>query len=100
MTVDYLARSCTISMLFRSVLMDKADVDEVRTKELICKLIVPNQFYALVPLTTKGFGQRDLDKESLDPLERPRPRHDNITGCLTLYWSKVNKGGLISRQRA
>lgn len=42
--------------------MDKADGDGVRTKELICKLIVLNQFVALVPVITKGYGHRDLDR--------------------------------------
>lgn len=42
--------------------IDKADGDKVRTKELICKLIVLNQFVALVPVITKGYGQRDLDE--------------------------------------
>lgn len=70
--------------------MDKADGDKVRTKELICKLIVLNQFVALVPVITKGYGQRDLDKEGLKPVKRPGPRFDNITASLTLCWLKVN----------
>lgn len=77
--------------------MDKAPGDEVRTKELICKLIVLNQFVALVPVVTKGYGQRDLDKEGLEPLKRSGPRCDNITTSLTLCWSKVNEYGLLSQ---
>lgn len=30
--------------------------DKVRTKEVICKLIVPNQFVALASINTKGYG--------------------------------------------
>lgn len=30
--------------------------DKVRTKEVICKLIVPNQFVALASNNTKGYG--------------------------------------------
>lgn len=76
--------------------MDKADGDKVRTKELICKLIVLNQFVALVAVITKGYGQRDLDKEGLEPVKRPGPRRDNITVSLTLCWLKVNEYGLFS----
>lgn len=77
--------------------MDKADGDKVRTKELICKLIALNQFVALVPVITKGYGQRDLDKEGLELVKRPGPRCDNITASLTLCWLKVNKYGLWSQ---
>lgn len=41
---------------------DRLIGDKVRTKEVICKLIVPNQFVALATINTKGYGQRDLDK--------------------------------------
>lgn len=44
--------------------MDKADGDEVRTKELIGKLI-GNQFAALVDVITKGYQQGELDKDGL-----------------------------------
>lgn len=77
--------------------MDKADGDKVRTKELICKLMVLNQFVALVPVITKGYGQRDLDKEGLEPVKRPKPRFDNITVSLTLCWLKVNDQALCSQ---
>lgn len=71
--------------------MDEDDGDRVRTKELICKLMVLNQFVALVPAMTKGYGQRDLDKEGLEPWKKPEPRCDNITGSLTLCWLKESK---------
>lgn len=45
--------------------MDKADGDEVRTKELIGKLIGLNQFAALVDVMTKGYQQGELDKDGL-----------------------------------
>lgn len=77
--------------------MDKADEDKVRTKEVICKLIVLNQFVALVPVITKGYGQRDLDKEALEQMKRPGPSCDNITVSLTLCWLKVNEYGLFSQ---
>lgn len=80
-----------VQRLFKT---DKADGDEIGTKELICKLMVLNQFVALVPVITKGYGQRDLDKEGLELLKRPRPRCDNITVSLTLCWLKVNNCGL------
>lgn len=56
--------------------MAKADGDKVRTEEPICKLIVLNQFVALAPVLTKGYGQRDLDKEGLELArkgQRPHP---------------------------
>lgn len=77
--------------------MDKADEDKVRTKELISMLIVVNQFVALVPGLTKGYGQRDLDKEGLELVKRPGLRCDNITVSLTLCWLKVNEYGLFSQ---
>lgn len=77
--------------------MDKADGDEVRTKELICKLIALNQFVALAPVITKGYGQRDLDKEGLELVKRPGPTCDNITASLTLCWLKVNNCRLRSQ---
>jgi len=77
-----------VQRLFKT---DEADVDKVRTKELICKLMVPNQFVALVPGITKGYGQRDLDKEGLELLKRPGPRCDSITVSLTLCRLKVNE---------
>lgn len=72
--------------------MDKADGDEVRTKELICKLIALNQFVALAPVITKGYGQRDLEL-----VKRPGPTCDNITASLTLCWLKVNNCRLRSQ---
>ena len=77
--------------------MDKADGDKVRTKELICKLIVLNQFVALVPVITKGYVHRDLDKGGLKPVKRPESRCDNITVNLTLCQLKVNEYGLLSQ---
>lgn len=49
-----------------------------------------NQFVALVAVITKGYGQRDLDKEGLEPVKRPQPRSDNISMVLTLCRLKVN----------
>lgn len=86
--VDDLATSLTVQSVFcgwtKGVSNGQADGDKVRTKELICKLIVLNQFVALAPVNTKGYGQRDLDKEGLELVKRPGPRFDNIAVSLTL----------------
>lgn len=76
--------------------MDKADGDKVRTKELICKLMVLNQFVVLVPIITKGYGQRGFGQRGFRAGEKARARCDNITVSLTFCWLKVNEYELFS----
>lgn len=57
-----------------------------------------NQFVVLVAINTKGYGQRDLDKERLEPVKRPGLRFDNMALSLTLCWLKVNDCGFSLNQ--
>lgn len=49
---------CTINVLLsdKSCLNYQADVNKVRTKEPICKVILPNQFVAVDATDTKRYG--------------------------------------------
>lgn len=92
-TADDDISGCTISVLWsnKSCLNGQADGDKVRTKELICKLIVPNQFVAAVGANTKGYGQRDLDKERAELLKRPQSEFNNMVANSTFFFLKVNE---------
>lgn len=93
-TADADISDCTISVLWseKACLNWQADGDKVRTKELICKLIGPNQFVAVVAANTKGCGQRDLDKEGAEPLKRPQSKFDNTAANSRFCHLKVNGG--------
>lgn len=86
--VANLATSLTVQSLFcgwtKGVYNGQADEEKVRTKEPICKLIVLNQVVALVPINTKGYGQRDCERDGLKLVKRPRPRFDNIAVSLNV----------------
>lgn len=91
-TADADVSDCTISVLWldKGCLNWQADGDNVRTKELICKLILPNQFVAVEATDTKGYEQRDLDKEGAELLKRPRSKFDNMAENSTFSFFKVN----------
>lgn len=51
---------------------------------------MPNQFAAVVAANTKGYGQRDLDKEGAELLKRPRSKFDNMAANSPFCYLKVN----------
>lgn len=54
---------------------------------------MPNQFVAMEETDTKGYGQRDLDKEDKEGaelLKRPWSKFDNMAANSTFCFWKVN----------
>lgn len=54
---------------------DRLIGDKVRTKEVICKLIVPNQFVALASINTKGYGPEGFGQMGLAGGEKGQCPH-------------------------
>lgn len=86
--VTNLATSLTVQFLFYFFFCDwtqrvfKKDGligDKVRTKEVICKLIVPNQFVALASINTKGYWPEGFGQMSPAAGEKGQRPH-LITG--------------------
>lgn len=82
---------------------DRLIGDKVRTKEVICKLIVPNQFVALASINTKGYGPEGFGQMGLAAGGKGQCPHlirGRGGGFLTLWRLKVNGCRLFSQTRA